>query len=75
VAAATRVASAARAGAAGLDQVCATVDGLGLLPLLILRVEGELAAARADIGAIRRKVDWLPDRPPRAAGAAPLAGD
>ena len=75
VAAATRVASAARAGAAGLDQVCATVDGLGLLPLLILRVEGELAAARADIGAIRRKVDWLPDRTPRAAGAAPLAGD
>lgn len=76
IAAISTTAAAAAATARGLDQVCATVDGLGLLPLLILRVEAELAAVRADIGAMRRKVEWVPNRPaPRVAGSSDDAGD
>jgi len=45
----------------------AIIDGLGLLPVLLARLETELACVRADIYSIRLKADWLPDRKRKAA--------
>ena len=45
----------------------ASIDGLGLLPVLLARLETELACVRADIYSIRLKADWLPDRKRKAA--------
>jgi hypothetical protein len=48
-------------------RLVAIIDGLGLLPVLLARLETELACVRADIYSIRLKADWLPDRKRKAA--------
>ena len=58
---------AAAAPLAVARRVVAIVDGLGLLPVLLARLETELACVRADIYSIRLKADWLPDRKRKAA--------
>lgn len=50
-------------GLASVERLCGVIDSLGLLPILLARLEAELGAVGTDICTIRRKADWLPSRP------------
>jgi hypothetical protein len=60
---ARRVAATSLHGLAAVERLCAVIDSLGLLPILLARLEAELGAVGTDIRTIRRKADWLPSRP------------
>ena len=60
-------------GLASVERLCAVIDSLGLLPILLARLEAELGAVGTDIRTIRRKADWLPSRPRGRESAAAAA--
>jgi len=59
---AARARRAARAPTAAAHRVVGVIDALGTLPILLARLEVEIAAMKDDIRSIRGKADWLPSR-------------